>query len=172
MRGGVYAVGGNVYLEDVVRADTVVARGGCPWGDAAGIEEDDPRVVCAYADLYLAAEHAVALDAAYLALLDGEALFSCVQHCAYGGYDDALACGHVRRSADDLQGFPSPYIDGRDVEVVGVLMLDAGQHLPQYQPLQAARDGLYLLDPPGLKADRGERLCYSLGAQIGSHIGA
>ena len=95
-----------------------------------------------------------------------------MQHRADGGYDDALACGHVRRSADDLQGLLVPYIDGRDVEVVGVLVLDAGQHLPQHQPLQAARDGLYLLDTPSLKADRGERLCYSLGAQIGSHIGA
>ena len=149
-----------------------MARRGRPWGDAVSLEEDDPRVVCAYAYLYLAAEHAVALDATYLALLDGEALFSCVQHRADGGYDDALACSYVRRSADDLQGLLVPYINGRDVEVVGVLVLDAGQHLPQYQPLQAARDGLYLLDTTGLKADRGERLCYSLGAQIGSHIGA
>ena len=102
MRGGIYAIGGNIHLEDVVRGDAEVLGGRLSDDDLVGIQQDDPTIVVPYAYLHLATEHPVALYATYLTLLDGEGLPAGVEYGTYGRYDDSLARLYVGGATDDL----------------------------------------------------------------------
>ena len=107
---------------------------------SSSIEEDDTAIVVADADLDLTTEHTEALDATDLALLDGEGFVTRGEDGADGSDDDRLASSYIGRTTDDLQGRLCTYIYCRDVEVIGVLMHIAGQHVTDDKALEPTGD--------------------------------
>ena len=155
MRGGIDAVGGNIDFEYIIAFEVVVFFGG--GARAGGVGQDDDAVVRG-ADAYFVfgANHAETLGAAYFRFLDSETLVAGVEHRAYGGNDDVLSGGDVGGAADYLHGLPVAQIDGGDVQVVGIGVVDAGKHFAYDQPFEPAAYGLHLFDAAGFKTYGGE----------------
>ena len=76
MRSSIDTIGCDVHLDHRVGAHAEVLGSGCTYLDTIGIQQDDTTIVMPYADLHLTAEHAEALYATDLALLDGEGLIA------------------------------------------------------------------------------------------------
>ena len=140
MRSSIDTVRRDIDFEDVVGADTEVLSSRRPRLRRSSIEEDDTTIVVPDADLDLTTEHTEALDATDLALLDGEGFVTRGEDGADGSDDDRLASGYIGRTTDDLQGRLCTYIYCRDVEVIGVLMHVAGQHVTDDKALEPTGD--------------------------------
>ena len=140
VRSSIDTVRRDIDLEDVVGADTEVLSSRRPRLRRSRIEEDDPAIVVPDTDLYLTAEHTEALDATDLALLDGEGFVTRGEDGTDGSDDDRLTSGYIGRTTDDLQGCLGTYIYCRDVEVIGVLMHIAGQHVTDDKALEPTGD--------------------------------
>ena len=156
MAGSVRAVGRDVHLDEVVALHVVVLRCGDAHGCIGG-QFDDAVVAGADAYLVFRAQHAEGLDAADLGFLDGERVVAAVEDRAERGHDDVQSLAAVGCAADDLQrvlrrsGFGLSCavggLDGHcgDMQVVGVGMLHACEHLAGDESLQTAFDCLYFL---------------------------
>ena len=77
----------------------------------------------------LGADHAFRDLATDLAFLDGDVFVAKPKLSADGGHEHLLACRHVGRAAHDVQRFLAAAVYGGDVQVVGVGVVDAGEHL-------------------------------------------
>ena len=83
-----------------------------------------------HAYLIFGAYHAEALNATDFGFLDLEFFaFRTVEGCADSGYDDALAGGYIRRATHYLGGLAVAEVDGGDVEMVAVGVVDAGEYV-------------------------------------------
>ena len=171
MRGGIDAVGRQTNLDQEVVLDVQVLLRGHTDGSLLR-QFHDAGVVRADAQLVLGAEHAQRLDAADLRTLDLELLVAArgVEHRAYRGAHYLEARAAVRRTADDLQRLAAPDIHRRDMQVVRIGMVHAGEHLADHDALQTAADGLDLLEAldfqPDIRQDAGDLF----GRQVGREV--
>ncbi len=150
-------VGGDVYLDEPVALQVVVFSGRLTYGSVLW-QDDDASVVGADADFILGANHTEALHAAKLALLDGETLVAVVEHAAQVGYDDLLACGHVRRAADYLLWLALAQVNGGYMEVIAVRMHLACQNLTYVETFQSTLDRLYFFQSIDFETAGGQRI--------------
>ena len=91
-------------------------------------------------------------------------LLAAVEHRPHRSHNHFLPCCHVGRTAHDLHGLRigcKPH--RRDMQVVGVRVRHAGQHLAYNQTRQTTLDGLYFLYRTHLQTDGGQNLCHCLG---------
>ena len=170
VRAAVNAVGGEVHLDEVVVLDAVVLGCGSAHHSVLG-QDDDAVMAGAHTDFVLGANHAQRLLAAHLAALDGEFLVAVIEFGAQGGDDDLLAGGHVGSTAHDLDGgIAVAQVNGGDVQVVTVGVVDAGHYLSHDQAAQAALDGFYLFNCAHFQTQRGQCLGHLLGCQVGVNV--
>ena len=122
----------------------------------------NPDAVVLFADAEFAggAEHAHGHDAAQLGLLDLEVAR---QDGADRGAGDLDAGAHVRGAADDLERFARAGIHFADVQMVGVLMIAAGEDLGDDYAREGGSHARDLLD---FKAGHRERFGKLFGAEL------
>ena len=157
MRRRIHAVGRQSDLNQVVVLDMQVFPGGHAHR-SVGRQLHDAVVRRADTQLVLGAEHAERLDAADLRPLDFELLLPAtgIEYRAHRGAEHLQPGTAVRRPADDLQRLSGADVHRRQVQVVRIGMVRAGQHLGHDDPLQAAADGLDLLEALDLQPDVGQ----------------
>ena len=169
VRAGIGAVGRDVHFDYVVAVYVVVvgrlgAHHGVLW------QHDDAGMVGTDANLVLGTDHAIALDAAQLALFDDKLLVAVVELCAEGSHDDFLPGCHVGRSAHNLLNFVGADVHGAHVHVVAVGVGLAGEHFSHHESFQATFDGLHFLNAIHFQACGGKCICYFLSRQIGVDV--
>ena len=171
VRRSVDTVGREAYGYQEVVLDMQILLSGHTHA-SIGRKLHDALVAPAYAELVLGAEHAERLDAAYLAALDLELLLAAarVEHAADGGAQHFQTLAAVVGAADDLERSLRTHVDRGYVEVVGIGMILACQHLGHDHTGQPAADRLYLLEAFDLQSYVGQYLRYALGRQIGRDI--
>ena len=82
-----------------------------------------------------------------------------------------MAGSHVGGAAHDLHGVIAvAQVDGGNVQVVAVRMVDTGNYLSHNQSAQAALDGFDLLDSTHFQTQRGQCLGHLVGCQVGVNI--
>ena len=101
-------------------------------------QHGDAGALLLVAELLLAHDHAVALDAAQVGLLELEAV---LEHGAAERDRHGVARLEVVRAADDLPhaAVGLPHLDGAEVELVGVGVLLLGQHLADDEAAEVLR---------------------------------
>ncbi len=143
MRHGVGPVGGKAYLDDRIRLQTQIEGRRRP---RYGIrrKHHDALVTGADAQFVLGADHTEGIRAAYPALLYLEALLRIrrIENGAHGSHEHLLPGRHVRSPAHDLQRFLQADLHLRQVQVIGIGMVDTGEHLAHDHSLQSAPDTL------------------------------
>ena len=158
MRDGVHTVGGDGHLEEVVVLHVEVLLGGHADGCVVG-QDHDAGVVGAELQLVGSAEHALADGAAQLALLDFVVFgVGGVDLGAYLCADHLLTGSDIGGAADDVEGRAGADVDGGEVQVVAVGVGLAGEHLGDNHVLQAATDGLHLLDAVDFEAAESQQV--------------
>ena len=108
-------------------------------------QDEDALVAAAKAKLVLGTDHALARLAAQLGGFDRE--FCAIGRAQRGpdrGHRDGLPDRDIRRAADDWQRRRAAHIDSGAAQLVGVGMLDAGQHLAHHHAIQARPGALNL----------------------------
>ena len=171
MRGGVDAVGGQVYLHHVVARKVIVfGCGGAGRRRLVGGNHDDAVVGAAHADFIFGAYHAERLHAADFRALDLKFVVAVVERGAHGGHYYGLPCGHIGGAAYDLGGLAGAEVHGGDVQVVAVGMLHAGEHLADHNSLQSALYRFHFLKAVGLQAYRGKGLCGLLRTEVNRKV--
>ena len=164
--GRVDAVGRDLILDHRLRAQVEIFLG--RRADHGVRRKDhDSLVALADAEFVLGADHTEGLHAADLGFLDLEITG---QHRAELGEEDLLAGGHVGRAAHHGQRLARAGIHGGDVEMVGVRVRLAGQHLGHHDPGESARDLFLLLHAVDFDADRGHRVRHFLRGQVALQI--
>ena len=128
VRGGVAAVGSEADFNRIVLFYREIERGGLAHFIVVG-QHHDAVVRGAELQLVLGANHAFRNLATDLALLDGDMFITNPELGVDGSHKHLLTSSHVRCAAYDVQGFFAAHIDGGDVQVVGVGVVDAGKHL-------------------------------------------
>ena len=151
----------------------VVNFGGGGTGYDRCVQHDNPVMRGPHADFVFGAKHPERFDSAYLRFLDFETFFLAdgIEHGSDLREDHFLSGGHVGGAAHDLQRLGTVADGyGGHVQVVGVGMLGAGQHLGDDKPLQSATDALHFLDPFDLQPRGSQYLGGLPGGQIGLDI--
>ena len=100
------------------------------------VEDDDPRVVGADAELVLGEDHPVGDLAAQLGALEARAAG---QHRARPRDRHELAGGDVRRAAHDRDRLAAPHVHDADAQPVGLRMASGAQHAPDDEVLERGR---------------------------------
>ena len=171
MRRGIDAVGGESHLNQVVVLDAEVFFG---RHTDAGVGRKFHNAVMRGPDaqFVLGAKHAERLHAADLAAFDLEFLVAAagVEHRADRGAEHLQPGPAVGRAADDLQGITGADIDRREVQVVRIGMVRAGQHLADHDAVKPALYGLDLLETLDFESDVGQYPCDFFGRKIGVEI--
>ena len=167
MRSGIDAVGREAYLYQIVVPDFQVLGGRHTHGGLGG-QLHNAVVRDSNAQFVLGAQHAERLDAPDFAALDFELLVAAIgiKDSAHGGAQHLEPGAAVGSAADDLQRLGSPDVDRRDVQVVGIGMVDAGEHFAHDDAPEPAPHGLDLLETLDLEADVGQYGGDLLGRQI------
>ena len=111
----------------------------------------------------LGANHAFRDLATDLAFLDGDVFVANPQLGADGGHEHLLSCRHVGRAAHDVERFLATHVDGGDVEVVGVGVVDAGEHLAHDDATQGTFHRLKTFEVFHFEARGGEQFADFLG---------
>ncbi len=155
VRGGIDAVGGEVHFKEPVGTESVIFCGWCSGLHIVG-DYDDAVVRRSDTDLVFGTDHAERFHAADFRFLDGEFLVTVIEGCAYSGHHNGLSGSHIGRAADNLGLGSVAEINGGDVEMVAVGMLDAGQHFADDNAAETSAYRLYFLHRAGLKTYRGE----------------
>ena len=147
---------------------------------------DDAIVAAAYANLILCTEHAKRLHAANLGFLDLETIVAIIKGRAEGGNNHLQSLAAIGSSTNNLERVlgrtPSVFairtkrvlllaacLHARrqnsgcgDMQVVTVRVFLASEYLADYEPFQAAFDGLHFFYCTYLQTDRGEVFSYLL----------
>ena len=111
-------------------------------------------MACAYANLVLGTNHTPRFLAAHLALLDYELLVAVVELSTYGSNDDLLASSNIGSTAHDLYGFLAiAQVNGGDVQVVAIRMVDASENLANYEAAKATAYCFNLLESTHFEAE-------------------
>ena len=163
--GGVDAVGSEVYFKHIVVLDAVVVFG---FGarHCALRQHDDAVVGGADAYLVFGANHAERFYTANFRFLDGKLFVAVVELGAYGGNHHMLSGSNVGGATHYLGGVAIAEVNGGDVKVVAVGMVDAGEHLANHNPLKTAFDGLHFLHTIRFQTDGGESRRHLFGCKV------
>ena len=137
MRSGVDSVRGYVNFDNCVIFNFIVFGGGCAHFHAVG-QHNNAGVRCSDANLVFGANHTERFLSANLRFLDYELFVAVVKHCANGCYNHFLPSGHVGRAAYNCQQFGSAHVNGCNVQVVRVGVVDAGFHFANHKAFQSA----------------------------------
>ena len=137
MRCGIDAVWCNIDFDNRVIFNVIVFGGGCAHFHARG-QHNNAVVRCAHANLVFGANHTERLLSANLRFLDYKLFVTVVKHCANGGYNHFLSCGNIRRAAYNCQQFGAAHVNGCNVQVVGIGVVDAGFHFANHKAFQSA----------------------------------
>ncbi len=141
---GISTVGGDVDINHPIAFKMVIFSGWRAYDSIVG-EYDDTTVAIAYADFVFSTNHAEGVDATQAAFLDDEFLVAIVKNATEVCYNHFLTSGHIGRAADDLLGLTFAKINSRYMEMVAIGVGLTGQHLSDIQSLEAAFDGLNLI---------------------------
>ena len=156
MRCGIAAVGGEADFNRIVLFHREIERGWLAHFVVVG-QYHDALVRGAELQLVFGANHAFAHLAAYLALLDGDMFVANPKFGVDGGHKHLLAGSHVGRAANDVQRFLAAHIHGGDVQMVGVGVVDAGEHLAHDHAFQGTFHRLKTLEVFHFKARRSQQ---------------
>ena len=165
VRSSVDAVGGNIDFENVVALDIIILFGGSTGFDRLG-QHDDTVVRGTDTDFVLGTNHAERLHAANFRFLDCKALVTAVQHGTQRGHHHILSGSHIGGAAHDLSRLGFAQVDGRNMQVIRVGVINTGKHFTDNQAVEAAFYRLYLLDTAGFEADRGKSSRKFLGSEV------
>ena len=149
--GCIHAVRGNFIFDDRLGLEVEVLLGGRSHHGFFR-KDHDALVGGADSQLVLGTDHSEGLHAADLGFLDLEIAR---EHGSDAGEEHFLACRHVRGAADDRQRFTGSVIHGGDVQVIGIGMRFASEHLGHHHAGQAAGHRLRLFYAIHLDTDRG-----------------
>jgi hypothetical protein len=147
------AIGGDLEIEDDIGGEEVGERA-ADWSIRR--ENEEAFVAFAEAELFGAAHHALAFDAAEFADLDLEVAG---KHGAGESEGDLVADPVIFRSADDLVGLVPAGAYLADAEAVGIRMLDGIEYLGDDDVWDI---GATFLDSLDLDAGEGEEVDESL----------
>ncbi len=155
------------YLYKVVVFDPEIFAGRHSHG-SVGRKFHDALVRGADAQFVFGAEHAQRFDSANLAALDLELLVAAVrvEHGTHRGAQHLEAGAAVGCSAHDLQRLRSPRVDRRNVQMVRIGVVRAGQDFADDHAAQPAPDGLDLLETLDFESDVREDRRNLFGRQI------
>ena len=155
VRGGIDAVGSQVYFEHIVVAHSEIFGGRCTRSHFF-VDDDDAVVRRSHADFILGAYHAHGFYAAYFRFLNLEFFVAVVEFGAHGGHNNSLPGGNVGRAAHYLLYFSAAEVDGGHVQVVAVGMVLAAEHFADDKSAEASAYAFYCFYSANLKACRGE----------------
>ena len=133
-------------------------------------QHDNATVISADAYLVLGTNHAVALNAAQFATLDGEALVAVIQFGSHDSHHHLLAGSHIRGTTDNLDRLSLPHIHHADMHMVTIGMCLTRKHFANPKALQAAFYGLHFLYTVHLEAHTCQRVGHFLGGKGRVHI--
>ncbi len=162
MGGRVDAVGGNFIFDDSLVLQLKVFLGGSA-DDGILRQHHDAGVAGADAQLVLGTDHAEALHAADLGLLDLEVSG---KDGAQLGEEHFLSGRHVGGAAHHLDGLGGAVVYGGHVQVVAVRMGLAGEHLGHHHALQTAGNDFLHLNAVYLNADGGHGLGHLIRGEV------
>ena len=153
--GAVNAVGSEFHFQHIVALHIEVACGVGAGLDAVRKHHD---AVVRGTETYLvfSAYHSKRLHAAHLRLLDDELFIAVIEASADGSHHHVLSGGYVRGAADYLQRLGTAHVDCGDVQMVGIRVGDAGQHMADFQAAETALHGFYLLHMVTFQPQGGE----------------
>ncbi len=139
--GAVAAIGRDLEVEDGVAGPDHLGEGAPDR--RRGVEHEDAGVVVAETELSRRANHPVRGDAADLRALDARAARELAPDQSDG---NALAGGHVRRPAHDLERLADAHVDAAHGEAVGVGVLLTREHVAHAQRREIGAAALRRLD--------------------------
>ena len=151
VRQGIGTVGSNVHLDEPVALQMVVLCGRSTH-DSILRQYDDTVMRRTDAYLVLSANHTKRLNATELRLLNDELLVAIVEHTAQVGYYYFQTCCHIGGTTDNLLGFTLAKVYRRHMQMVGVGMYLASQHLANIESLQTSLHTLYFFKSVNFKA--------------------
>jgi hypothetical protein len=123
-------------------------------------QDHNAAVVLGEAQFPFGADHAERRRAAQFGLLDHRAVG---QARAHQGHGHLLTGGHVGRAADDIQQFALARVHLAAMQMVGVRMLDAFQHMPHHNGADGVIGALNVLQ---LQAEHGQPVAQRFGIAL------
>ena len=171
MRRRVDAVGSQSDADDIVVFQLQVLPGRLA-DFRVGRQLHDARMRSSDTQFVLGAEHPERLHAPDLAALDLELLLAAVgvEHRTHRSAKDLETLPTVGSTADDLQRSLAAYIHRRQMQMVRIGMIRAGQHLADHDAGKSAANRFDLFEALDLQADIGEDRRHFFGRQIGFKV--
>ena len=121
----------------------------------------------AHTDLVLSANHAQRLLAAHLRALDGKFLVAVIELGAQCGDNHLLSSGNIGGAAHNLYGcLAIAQVDGGDVQVVTVGVVNAGNDVAHDQAAQSATNCLDTLQCAHFQSQTGQCYAHLLGGKV------
>lgn len=164
MRGRIYAVGRNIDFYYILVLHAIILGSGSTRSRKIVAGDDDNAIMrCSDTYLVFSANHTHGFDTANLGFLYDKFLVAIIKHSAHGGYNNCLSGCNIGRTANYLFGIFTSKVNGGDVQVVAIGVLDTRQHLAYNDTTEAATYSLHSMNAFTFKPYGGQRSCQLFG---------